>query len=547
MKNNTNEQKNKNQEIDDFWDISSLVPNKQYVSTSTKRISPNVIENSVKHEPIKQTQSDTVIKRYVDPLHFENKKIRREAYLSEEVYYPENSLLHMVTLRKRKSEYNLYSEFYDDAKRYQDVKGEECAYVPFYSYVPQYNQLDKNQLDYYLWWRECFKEGQKIKADVSYVLLYVFELINLGSSYNALEHQRILCELWNAYHGEFPAISSKLAIWICDFSLLYRISSPLNIGNDVLKCVPSLKEFYLEMPKEDYKACALSLLKYGTEYDYHLSKYAKGENLKIFDKYVLGAVLSAVEFYSDGGVILSKLSSEDSKLIRNAFEGAPCISAQRYEIEVKYCSFSRSNELRYLMADIVKYAENKIRTYLGIKSKLTVYSVSVDLQRALDKYFEAELFSLPKNSRKKEEAHEYDVLYDLPEIEFSLEKAKQIEKESWSVTNDLVSAFYEEDISSTPELKLDPPVTIIEAVPPKSDASEEEAPLRKHLCQYIEIVDAIKQGNADMCRDIAMKKGLMPETAVDLINEIAVEQIGDILIEECSGFFSIVECYSDMI
>ena len=356
-----------------------------------------------------------------------------------------------------------------------------------------------------------------------------------------------MCEIWNAYHGEFAALSSKLALWICDFSLLYRLSTPTDIGHDVIKYTPSLKEFYLYMPKEDHAACALSLLKYGTEYDYHTSKYAKGENARIFDKYIPGAILCAIDFYSQDGVILSKLSSEDSKLIRNAFDGAPCVSSQRYEIEVKYCSFSRSNELRYLMADIVKYAENKIRTYLGIKSKLTVYSVSVELQRELDKYFESELFNIPKLSRKKEEVHEYDALYELPKVEFSLKKAKQIERDSWSVTNDLVSAF-EEDSSFVPEeLVIDTSIAEPMVTEAKSSVSDEELTLRERLLEYIEFVDAIKQGNADACKDIAMKQGLMPESIVDLINEIAVEQIGDILIEESDDGLCIVECYSDMI
>jgi hypothetical protein len=210
------------------------------------------------------------------------------------------------------------------------------------------------------------------------------------------------------------------------------------------------------------------------------------------------------------------------------------------------------------MADIVKYAENKIRTYLGIKSKLTVYSVGVELQRALDKYFEAELFSIPKVSRKKEEVHEYDVLYDLPKIEFSLEKAKQIEKESWSVTNDLISAFDEEtssiSVGSTQQPNVVQPIEQIICETKeelnedqKVDTSPEGSSLREKLFGYIDIVDAIKCGKKNECASIAAKQGLMLESIIDSINEIAVDEIGDILIEETDDGFSIVECYFDII
>lgn len=548
MKDLDKKQKGRNQELDDFWDISSLVPKKSLIDTDTANITSVAVENSLNRTKELIATSSNVIKRYVDPLHYENKKIRKESYESEEVYYPENSLLHRVKIRKRKSEYNLYSEFYEDALRYKNARARECEYAAYYSYVPQYNQLNDEQLNYYLWWKYCFLRDELIKTDYSYVLLYIFELINLGNADNAVEHQNILCKLWNAYHEKFPALAGKLGVWICDFCLLHRLSTPSNISKKVFKTVPSLKEFYLNMPQGDYSSCTESLLKYGTEYDYRLSKFAKGENLPLFDKHIFGAVLTAVKFYSKDGPMLSGLSSEDSKIIRNVFEGALCTSAQRYEIEVKYCSFSRSNELRYLMADIVKYSENKIRAYLGIKSKLTVYSVGVDLQRELDKYFEAELFSIPKVPRKKEERHEYDALYDLPKVEFSLEKAKRIENDSWSVTNDLVSAFEEEFFDENKvNITVEPISHEIAQVTTENTDSIDESPLRKKLSQYISFIEAVSMGDYEECKRIATSIGKMTDALIDAINEICAEEIGDILIEEIDGRLEIIECYKELL
>ena len=486
-----------------------------------------------------------MIKRYINPLHNENKKIRRESYVSSETYYPENSLLHEVTIRKKKSEYDLYTEFYEDALRYKDVVGSPCDAMPYYSYVPQYNQLSDGQLSYYFWWRTCFREGKDIEADYSYVLLFVFELLNLGAAQDVRVAQRELSEVWNRYHKKFAALAAKLALWICDFSLLHRLPAPENIQHSAGKYAPSLKEFYLHMPRGDYEACARSLIKYGTEYDYRQSKFASGDNLAIFDKHIFGAVLVAVKFFSEGGVMLSKLSSEDSKLVRNTYDGALCVTKERYELEVKYCSFSRSNELRYLMADIVKYAENKIRTYIGVKSKLTVYSVSTELQRAIDAYFEQTLFSKPKLTSKKEERHDYDVLYDLPKTALSLEKAKQIENDSWGVTKDLISAFEAE------ELAPDEPAVTVEEIPIEAIATEEvsdgEKPLRVQLGEYLPFVEALLCGNLSECATIASQMGKLIDSVVDAINEIAVEIIGDMLIEEGDDGFTVIEDYREMI
>ena len=531
--------KSREEELDDFWDISFLVPKK---STSPyRKLTADTSAKDVTVTPImteqKSTDQSTVIKRYVNPLHYEQKKIRRESFEATDSYYPENSLLHKVILKKRKGEYQLYEEFLADAIRYKDADAAECDFAPYYSYVPQYNQLNQAQLNYYLWWRKCFREGALIKIDYSYILLYIFELINLSDRQDVRWAQKQLAELWNTYHREYAALSSKLATWICDFSLIHRLSPPDNIKHSVGKHVPALKEFYLHMPKGDYEGCARSLIKYATEYNYKTSKFAKEPNIEIFDKHIFGAMLVAVRFYSKDGALLSELASEDSKLVRNSFEGALCVSEQRFEIEVKYCSFSRSNELRYILGDIVKYSENKIRTYLGVKSKLSVYSVSGELQRAIDAYFEAELFSKPKPSQKKEEKHEYDVLYDLPKAEFSLDRAKQIEEESWGVTKDLISAFEAESLSPEPE-PIPEPAT-------ESDAGD--VTLREALGEYLAFAEALKRGERDTCREIATESGKMLDVVVDEINEITVEIIGDILIEEGDNGFELLDCYKDLV
>ncbi len=546
MANDNDIKKSRTQELDEFWDLSSLVPKKSESVSFNRRINVEAVEvtNTVKTET-KENENSTVIKRYINPLHYENKRIRKESYVSEESYCPENSLLHKVTIRKKKCEYELYAQFYQDALKYKDKQGVECDYVPYYSYVPQYDQLSETQLNYYFWWRDNFKSGVFIKTDQSYVLLYIFELLNIGGLKDPQKTQTLLCDIWSVYHTEFSSLSSKLALWICDFSLLYRLPVPTNAPKDIGKHVLSLKEFYLDMPKGDFEACARSLIKYGTEYDYRASKFAKGDNLKLFDKYVLGAVEVAVRFYSKDGAMLSELASEDSKVIRNVFEGALCTNSLRYELEVKYCSFSRSNELRYIMADIVKYAENKIRTYIGVKSKLTVYSVSIELQKAIDSYFENSLFSIPKVAPKKEEKHDYDALYDLPRNEFSLSNAKNIENASWNVTEELISAFEMEEIKVTVSEHSDivPDESIVES----DTANAEEDRLLIKLGEYGAFAKALKSGDMATCRNIARSLGKLEDAIVDAINELAVDEIGDILIEEGDDGYEILECYSDMI
>lgn len=532
-------------DLDRFWDISSLVPKKTPIK-SNNNIDTNTVEIAFSHS-VKALQTEqknpTVIKRYIDPLHEENKKIKSETFESISEYFPESSLLHKVVLKKKKCSYDLYSSFFEDAKKFDRADAKESDYVSFYSYVPQYDQLSAEQLAYYLWWRNSFREGNFIKTDLSYVLLYIYELINLGKEKDVLDTQRILSELWNVYHEEFPYIANKLALWICDFSLLYKLPPPENISKSVIKNVPALKEFFIHIPNGDIRVCAASLLKYGTEYNYRTSKFATEKNIDVFDRHVFGAMVTAVKYFSDGEKILGKLSSEDSKLIRVAFEGALTTSDNKYEIEVKYCSFSRSNELRFIMGDVVKYSENKIRAFLGVKSRLSVYSLELPLQQALDLYFEDAFSKEKPKATKKEEKNDYDVLYDTPVRPLSLENAKNIEEASWSTTQELISAFEDE----TPPKERSVKKEIEKIVPAIQEEQIEDNDIKKALAEYLEFAIAVKTNDKIKISEISKRFGKMPEAIVDEINEIAVDVIGDIFIEDDGTGLAIVDCYSDMI
>ena len=194
------------------------------------------------------------------------------------------------------------------------------------------------------------------------------------------------------------------------------------------------------------------------------------------------------------------------------------------------------------MGDIVKYAENKIRAFLGVKSRLSVYSLDTSLQQALDSYFEDALAREVPKPAKKEEKHDYDSLYDSPNLPLSLENAKSIEEASWSTTNELISAFEEEIPVEAENLK--PIENTVEEI---QDTQGEDNDLKSALGKYLEFVIAVKDNNSQRVSEISREFDKMPEAIVDEINELAVETIGDVLIEEGEDGFEIIDCYSDMI
>ncbi len=526
---------------DDFWDFSAVTPKPKSISPHRKSVE-TVDVVSTRHEggeAAVYSHGDTVIHRVISP---ERPSVGEEAFAACEQYSCTESLIHTVTLKKWACAYHFYDEFLQDALRYHAVEGAEAPYVSFFSYVPQYNQLSASQLAFYLWWRENCRRGIFLKTDYSYLLLYVFELINLGDHADVRQSQRMLTELWKQYHEVFPAVVGKLSRWICDFSLIHRLPPPDNADTALVRNEAVLKEFYIAMPSDDMQACARSLLKYCSSYDYRTSKFATGENLVLYREHMLGVLMYVLRNFQGESGLLRDFAGGDSRMIRNAYEGALCCAEQKYRIEIEYCSFSRTNELRYLIGDILKYAENKLRVYLGIKSRLSVYSVTQELREVIDRYFEQSLKPRTAGRTKREETHEYDALYELPRKPFSLADAHKIEEESWNTTNDLIVAF-EDDMGEAES------VPMAEQIPDllQSVAKEEEGELCAALGEWLPFARAVLNGDSVQQKAESLRLDKMADWIVDEINRIAADVMGDILIENDGDGYTVVEDYREML
>ena len=285
------------------------------------------------------------------------------------------------------------------------------------------------------------------------------------------------------------------------------------------------------------------LLSYCTSYDYHTSKFATEENIALFDEHVPKAIARVVEKLSENGKILSALPFNDCKISAKAFDGAVCSSENRVIIDVEYCSFSRSHELRFLIGDAVKQAENKIRAHISVKSRLTVYSLPLELCQIINDYFDRALPVVRKARAKVDAPAEYDVLYDVPRTKLNISNAQKIESDSWDTTKELVGEFEE---SQAVEIEKKAQTIEIESVINESGEADAQS-LLSALGKYAEAVTSLAEGEGRSLFELSKSLGIPVEAVVDAINEIAACAIGDILIEENDGQYSIIEDYLELI
>lgn len=523
----------KRSEIDDFWAIEKLVPKKDKPFMSRPVFDTSAVDVDLPRPDTKGSQKASAFKLTPTP-----------PPTPELIYSPVSPLIEQVKVFRWGNNYNYYEDFRRDALRLLRAPSHECPHVPFFSYVPQYVQLSREQLSWYLFWRDRIRHGEYLATDYSYIVLLIFEIINLGADADTVLGQRLLCELQRHYRREYPRLDRYLCEWICDYSLIHRLPPPLDFCEQGLADNSSLREFYVYFEgAEASDEYARLLIRFCSSYDYRKSKFATPENLPLYDKHVPAALSAAIALCSDSGRLLSGAGLENNTLTRDAYTGALCSSTQKRRFEISFFSFSRSHELRFVIADIIKYSENKIRARLGIKSRLSVFGLSRPITSALDDYFNSALPVVVRTvSNELASDAEYAKLYDLPKSELSLQNADLIEHNSWETTRLLIDAFDGEESKnpSCVEPAFEPT-----AVPNESDANPTDL-LKARLGERFAFVCAAKRGDVDAQRKLALRMNLLPDALADSINEIAVDVLGDIILESSGDGYTIIENYMEL-
>ena len=467
-------------------------------------------------------------------------------------YRPRTGMIRQVEIFHWPSSYGFYAQFRRDAARYYDVKGRPCPRASFFSYIPQYSQMTAAQMNYYLYFRQCIREGHYPETvDFSYVLLYIYEILNLPDAIPPKEGMRALCDVWLAYRTMHPKLDKYMAEWICDYGLTYGLPCPIQrlaSIKDVCLENCSLREYYIA--ESDL---AVVLAEYGSYHTYKKTKYAKGEFASVFETHVPLALAYTIDAAARDG--LNSFYFEDMRLYRaerDVFSGALCAHSVKRRVVVSYLSLGRSHEMRQTVTAVVKYIENGIRAHLHIRSMLSVGPLAPELKAYVDEYLRATFGVSEVSTRQKRTPvrEEYEKLYDVPVSELSPERARQIEQDSWASTDILVSAFSDDDAETTnvENLETPPPEAKMTASSVEASTSLSEESVYGAFVASLrpierQVLFACLDGNdpSALCRSA----GLLTDSVIAAINEAAVEQTGDVVLEADGSTYSVIEDYQE--
>ena len=127
--------------------------------------------------------------------------------------------------------------FYRQAKFMEDFEDEFVYTGEFVRYFPTYQSMSSDQLRGYFSWRTQVRRGMIRKTSLSFVFIYLYELINVIGSKTPQEGYDVFRAFCDTYSGIDMRIRRYTQLWLRDYVVYYGLDE-------------SLLADYFDMPEE---------------------------------------------------------------------------------------------------------------------------------------------------------------------------------------------------------------------------------------------------------------------------------------------------------
>ena len=184
---------------------TKLKNNKVNQTFNSYKIDPKKFnQNKYTNEPINQTEQFSIEKKKIS-------RLRQMKALSASNVTDANKLFY------------LQGTFMDDYVDNYDIN------VPCNKNNPVYNNLTIYQLRSYFSWRTLIRNKLYKQTEQSYVFLYIYELLNKIGVKNEIDGLNKIIDLWQNYRAFDNSFDKYLSKWVKDYYIINRINIDFNL------------------------------------------------------------------------------------------------------------------------------------------------------------------------------------------------------------------------------------------------------------------------------------------------------------------------------
>ncbi|WP_052429553.1 TerB N-terminal domain-containing protein [Paenibacillus borealis] len=456
------------------------------------------------------------------------------------------------------------SQFVQRARELADHKEPAALFVPFKSYWPTYGHMTGAQSRWYFFWRDEVRQGRYPKTDLSYIFLHIYELINGVGWDEPQDGCRQLGLLWEAYRDKYKRLDQYLGGWIADFSFVHKLDIPLS------EIVARTRGLAGDLAEIELVRCltaapeqlSIEVLSVMSDYDISKSKFYAGEGKAAADKYIpqVVALIDAYVARRHGSNLITMFPPgppvvRERYLFRSAVYD---ISLYGYSVLVPVVRISKSPPLRSLITRLFRLTENKLRALMGYRGRLKDVKVDADMEDLVTRFLQREFRKAEQeekgpavviDQRKLEQLeNDSEVVRSLLTVEEAAENEDETdsanqdadEAEPGSAVADVYArteepAAGENDQEKQKAIVEEPAVqgqanSLLPIIDSEANSwtlfASELSPLQRDVVLAL----ADDDGLAKVHR-LAAGGGTMAELLFDEINELAMDSLGDLIID----------------
>ncbi|WP_218135358.1 TerB N-terminal domain-containing protein [Paenibacillus sp. 276b] len=459
--------------------------------------------------------------------------------------------------------------FVEEARQLIEVEGEQAPFVPFMSYWPTYGVMNEPQRKWYMYWRTEVRQGRFPDTDLSYLFVHIYELINGIGWQEPEEGYDQLKELWINYRERLPQLDVYMQDWIIDYDLVHELNMSLSemveLSSGYLP--PEILDMELQrLLSSNISDISLKLLQRYYDYDITLSKFYRDGGMKVLEQYI-PRVMVLVDSYllrtRKAGILDQFELNHERTIERTLFRKAVYDeSIYGKSVQMTYVPIGEHADFVQFVTRVFRCTENKCRELLGFRGRLRGKTLEPELANVIERYLD------------KAFAIEQMPVVEQPIVRIDAEKLASLQKESEYVRRALMieenHTSEDEDannVSSLPttviqnsteeaesakqsnqqevdvegalntdggqENGINEPLSLQWEADFSADLDEEWIQFSEMLSQqHVQAIHALLGVNPDTeLMRVAEQYGTMPTLLLDEINDMAMETIGDLLIE----------------
>jgi len=427
--------------------------------------------------------------------------------------------------------------FYRQARFMEDFTDNYEGDAKFNMYYPYYQNMGYDYLRTYFTWRTKVRNGDMQPTSLSYIYLYIYELLSGIGTSDPADGLNKLLELWNNTSFIRPGVEKYLPKWLKDYFIFYEI--PGFSFSEFVEKHDMQKYYSLSLLFDENVENKLELWNGISSYDASNSRFYKDGNEQLLND-CFGMVLKKIQEFCIGrntrfedllvysvsrrspwlpfkqALFGSRIKQNDREIIISDFERYYCKNGQ-WTANLPIYYSSQKDFVGY----IIKKTEACLRREVGYKYKLVAEMRSGgkpfrELQRPaakraeLDKVIEKAVSDFYKN-------------INLIAVEVDHKNLARIREEALETQEQLIVPEEEtRQVDNTPVLQS-PPLTL-------SFADGWKALKRALTDVERQALSLALQEGADI-KSFADKNNIMLEILADSINEKAADFIGDNLLE----------------